>query len=211
MTRSTVHFIRVICALILCIMATLLPLSACGTLQANTAPQQPRTEKIIFDKTYVKNFLYDSPDKKDAIRTPQAVAKTLKNNHVEEFTDVYVSKNKDVVGLVTKKQRLSNIKKNNERIAQNGQTFTKEKPSYRYTINKNGTAMSIWTDKNMSFWAGGALFTIIPGFSGYNYYMKHGKGVWDMQITIYNCHTNQPITTFKASEGFHLNQNDLGD
>ncbi|MBB2955511.1 hypothetical protein FHX77_000931 [Bifidobacterium commune] len=37
------------------------------------------------------------------------------------------------------------------------------------------------------------------------------KGDWDMQTTIYNCHTNQQVITFKASDGLNLNLKTLGD
>ncbi|WEV52972.1 hypothetical protein [Bifidobacterium sp. ESL0704] len=205
MRHNTTPTTRALTALLLCITAMFMPLSACGHPQAEPAPQ-PKTEKITYPASIVRDFFYT-----DDIRTPKAAAADLKTSGPKYLTDARAKPNGDIVITVTEQQRHNNITYNNQRIKHNEQEFTKANPDYHYAINQNGTSMNVWTDKNLSFFASFAIFTEIPSYNGLNYYMKHGKGVWDMQITIYNCHTNQPITTFKASEGFHLNQQDLGD
>ncbi|WEV74114.1 hypothetical protein OZX74_00660 [Bifidobacterium sp. ESL0798] len=126
-------------------------------------------------------------------------------------TKAYADNNGDVVALVTERQRQANIQANNEWIAQGEKDFRKGSPDYRYQINQDGTTMTVWTDRRLTPNPSIGIFTTVPGYSGYNYYLKGHTGPWDMDITIRNSHTSQQVGHFKATQGFTLNPSTFGD
>ncbi|WEV46864.1 hypothetical protein OZX62_00755 [Bifidobacterium sp. ESL0690] len=196
---------------------TMFFVTACGSAptantQQTNKPEQPKTEKIVFDKTYVVNFFYDSSDEKHPVRTPQAVAKDLMDsNGTKYFTKVYAAKNGDVVALVTEQQRQNGIRRNNNWIKQGEKNFQKGGPDYHYEVNQDGTAMTVWADKHLTPDPSFGIFTLAPINYGYNYYLERHTGPWDMTITVRNCHTNQQVGQFNASQGFTLNPATFGD
>lgn len=188
--------------------ALIMTLAACGIRPAKLEPQpkpQPKTEKIIYPATFVRRFCISKEEK-----TPEAVAQSFKNERPGYFTDVYATPRGNVVAVVTEQQRHANIGLDDDWIKKDNNLFTQNKPEYRYAINNDGTAMDVWTDNRLAISEGFGI-SDIPFHIGNKYYLEHGKGDWDMRITIYNCHTNQQVITFKASDGLNLNLKTLGD
>ncbi|KFI45891.1 hypothetical protein GA0061078_1681 [Bifidobacterium bohemicum] len=195
-----------ILALLLCIAAILTPLAACGPHRPQPTPARPKTEKITYPADFVRRCMYDKN-----IHTPKAVAKDMRERQKEFYTDAYATKNGDVVGIVTEQQRQANIKDNDEWIGSGERTFTDQNPDYHYEVSPDETEMKIWANKDLAPLPGFGIMGQTPLYYGYNYYMKRHTGPWDMRITIYNCHTNQMITTYKFTQTPQINMATLGD
>ncbi|WEV65909.1 hypothetical protein [Bifidobacterium sp. ESL0764] len=194
-------------ASLLLALLTMLFATACGTTPKNNttpAPKpQPKTEKITYPAQSMRSFGYSN----DA-RGSRKAAKDLKDSG--DFTDAYATKNGDVIIITTEKQRQTNIKKNNEWIANGERTFRKSNPDYHYQINQDGTQMTIWVDNNLTPVAGSSILTVVPPGYGYNYYLKGHTGPWDMTITVRNCHTDQLIHQYQLSQGWKFDAATFG-
>lgn len=189
------------------VAALIMTLAACAIPAAKPEPApQPKTEKITYPAAFVRRFCISKDHK-----TPEAVAQSFKDERPGYFTDAYATPRGDVVAVVTEQQRHANIGLDDDWIQRGNNWFTQNKPEYRYAINNDGTAMDVWTDNRLGPFESSAVFGAIPVHSGYKYYMEHGKGDWDMQVTVYNCHTNQRITTFKITDKFNLNIDAFGN
>lgn len=88
--------------------------------------------------------------------------------------------------------------------------FLKASPDYRYTVNEEGTEFDIWLDRNLNP-NSGLILAVLPVYSGYNYYLKHHTGEWDMTISVYNCHSNQLVNQHKASQKWDFAVDEFGD
>ncbi|WEV75306.1 hypothetical protein [Bifidobacterium sp. ESL0800] len=189
-------------------LLTMLFATACGTTpKTDTTPApkpQPKTEKITYPAQSMRSFGYSN----DA-RGSRKAAKDLKDSG--DFTDAYATKNGDVIIITTEKQRQTKIKKNNEWIANGERTFRKSNPDYRYQINQDGTAMTVWTDRHLSPKSSSGIFLLVPIGYGSKFYMTGHTGPWDMDITIRNSHTSQQVGHFKASQNINPDMNTFGD
>ncbi|WEV59145.1 hypothetical protein OZX67_00795 [Bifidobacterium sp. ESL0728] len=197
-------------ATLLLAVLTMLLSTACGAAPTADTQQtdkpQPRTEKIVYPAQFVRTFGYY-----DDIKTPAAVAKSMEDTGQKYVTKAYADSNGDVVALVTERQRQANIQANNEWINRGEKDFQKGSPDYRYQINQDGTAMTVWADKHLTPDPSIGIFTITPVYSGMNYYMERHTGSWDMTITVRNCHTDQQVGQFTATQGFTLDPATFGD
>lgn len=102
--------IRLLLAAILTTLIILLSLGACSPLPSHSSSSptpSDRTEKITFPKSYVSSSLNN-----DEKRTPEAVAKTFKDQGKKYYTDAYANEDGSVTVVVTDKQRRNNIKAN---------------------------------------------------------------------------------------------------
>ncbi|MDF7640146.1 hypothetical protein PT279_00850 [Bifidobacterium sp. ESL0784] len=197
-------------ATLLLAVLTMLLITACGSAPTahtkQTDKSQPKTEKIVYPAQFVRTFGYY-----DDIKTPAAVAKSMEDTGQKYVTKAYADNNGDVVALVTERQRQANIQANNEWITKGERYFREGSPDYHYQINQDGTAMTVWTDKHLTPNPSIGIFTTVPGYSGYSYYLKGHAGPWDMTITVRNCHTDQQVGQFTATQGFTLDPATFGD
>lgn len=199
---STTQYTRFVAIILCMLMVFLLP--ACSN-PSRDDPPKPETEEITYPADFVKKFLYYGN-----IDTPKKVAQDFKNGGSKYATDAYAKPDGSVVVVVTERQRLAYIKYNDKRMDLD--EFVQESPKYyHYTLNEEGTELSFWADKRLSPVAGSSLLYAVPRCSGYNYYMKHHTGKWDMLITAYNCHTNQLIHQYHVSEGWQMSMDELGE
>ncbi|WEV53049.1 hypothetical protein [Bifidobacterium sp. ESL0704] len=199
--------LRAATTLLLAILTMFLA-TACGTTpKTDTTPApkpQPKTEKI----TYPAQFLYTYGFEKD-LNGSRKAAKEFKDSG--EFTDAYATKNGDVIVIATEKQRQNRIKVYDKWIEQGERGFQRESPDYRYEINQDGTAMTVWTDRHLSPKSSSGIFLLVPIGYGSKFYMTGHTGPWDMDITIRNSHTSQQVGHFKASQNINPDMNTFGD
>ncbi|WEV67562.1 hypothetical protein OZX72_00720 [Bifidobacterium sp. ESL0769] len=179
--------------------------TACGAhTQQASKPTQPKTEKIVYPAQFIHAFVFS-----DGIRGSRKAAKQFKDSG--DFTDAYARKNGDVVVIATEKQRQKRINDYDARITQGENDFQKGGKDYKCQINEDGKTMTVWTDKHLTPDPSFGIFALVPAAYGGKYYLERHTGAWDMAITIRNCHTNQQVGQFNASQGFTLNPATFGD
>ncbi|MDF7640147.1 hypothetical protein PT279_00855 [Bifidobacterium sp. ESL0784] len=193
---------------LLLVTLTIFFATACGSVpQASTPTPSPRpghkTEQVVYPAQFLYTFGFENN-----LNGSRKAAKKFKETG--DFTDVYVKKNGDVIIVVTEQQRQERIQKNDKWIETGEENFQQVSSNYRYEINSDGTAMTIWTDRNLTP-TGGDILTVTPIEYGYNYYLKGNTGIWDMTITVRNCHTDQLIHQYQFSQGWGFNADQLGD
>lgn len=193
-----------------CLTAVLLVLSGCTPPQQKTGDTQDKpsvkTEQITIPASYISNFFYN-----DERKTPKAVAENMKELGDEYYTAARGEENRDVTITVTDRQRRNLIRANQHQIDSYAKTFLKDNPDYHYEVNEKGTTFDIWLDSNVTF-MGSDIVTVLPAYSGYNYYLKHNMGEWDMTISVYNCHSNQLVHQYtKPGETWNFTLSELGD
>ncbi|MDF7640709.1 hypothetical protein PT279_03770 [Bifidobacterium sp. ESL0784] len=120
----------------------------------------------------------------------------------EDYTDVYAKKNGDIVIVVTQKQVDRLIKGNDDYIKNGIAEFHHDGSDYRQEVSTDGREQTLWLDRNVKPLIESNMAITLPQCYGLNYYLKGGKGDWDMQITFRNCHTNQLIHQNMWSQGW---------
>ncbi|WEV46748.1 hypothetical protein OZX62_00075 [Bifidobacterium sp. ESL0690] len=162
------------------------------------SPDNTKTQDIVFDPFFVKYIM--SGEKQD---TAQKVAADMQTRVPEDYTKITAGQDGSIVATVTEKQRQKNIKWHQEMNSKFEQTFLcngKKPCSYRYRPYEKDRKLSVWLDKNISKLGASAILYGNPLSYGYLYYLKGGTGPWDMQITVYNCHTGKMVQQFMESQ-----------
>ncbi|WEV59022.1 hypothetical protein OZX67_00070 [Bifidobacterium sp. ESL0728] len=161
-------------------------------------PDDTKTQDIVFDPFFVKYIMGD--EKHDGA---QKVAADMQTRVPEDYTKITVAQDGSIVATVTEKQRQKNItwhKKMNSITEQDFLCNGKKPCSYRYRPSEKDRKLSVWLDKNISKLDASAILYGNPLSYGYLYYLNGGTGPWDMQITVYNCHTGKMVQQFMESE-----------
>ncbi|WEV59146.1 hypothetical protein OZX67_00800 [Bifidobacterium sp. ESL0728] len=193
-------------ATLLLAVLTMLLATACGRAPTTTTRKpspQPKTQKVVYSTQYVHAYYR---------KNSQGAAKAAKDlKESGDFINAYPQEDGSVVGVTTERKLRNRIKDNNERIENCEKGFLKASPDYRYNVNEDGTAMTIWADKNLGPVADSDISFIAATAFGDNYYLKGHTGPWDMTITIRNCHTDQFIHQYQFFEGWKHGMDELGD
>lgn len=190
---------------ILVVLSSFLTLTGCRADQQSSKPvPKPATQEITYPANFIKHFLEDG-------ETPQEQVKKVKARGPKYYTDVYATKNGDEVDVVTQKQRQTLIKENDDDIKASEKDFLSKGKDYRYQIGKDGRTMDLWLDKHIPPMGEAGMTLDLPQDYGLNYYLKGGKGDWDMTITFHNCHTGQTVYQYQWSQGSNYTIDQFGD
>lgn len=191
---------------ILVVLSSFLTLTGCRADQQSSKPvPKPATQEITYPANFIKHFFSkDEP-------TAQDYVQGMKDIVPEYYTDVYAHKNGDITIVVTKKQLHKLIKENDDDIKASEKDFLGKGEDYRYQIGKDGRTMDLWLDKHVPPMGEAGMTLDLPQDYATNYYLKGGKGDWDMTITFHNCHTGQTVYQYQWSQGSNYTIDQFGD
>lgn len=184
---------RIVASLLVVCLALLV--SACDRPApwASHGPSKPALIRVVFPAEFVKRiFIVDDRP------TPEDVARTFRGQH-EYYSDSRAGADGSVTCWMTERQRRRGIAANDEQIHDAEKLFMRSNASYRYEVAKDRRSMSIWADKHLGMYVELGILHIVPGYSGYNYYLDGGKGDWDMRIDYYSCHSGRLMQTVMFS------------
>lgn len=164
---------RIIAGLLLLIVL------ACGC-----ADKTPKTETYIIPETF---WGYTGT-------SPEEGAESFRELGNDYYTDVKVV-DRNVEVELTEEQRENIIRRNDEYIAELAEDFEKYDSEYRYVGDENYQKLDFYFDEKIPDILHVKTVFGISGTYGLNYVLKNHDTQWQVDLKIYNCHTNNVVVT----------------
>lgn len=160
----------------------LLIILACGC--ADKTPKTPKTETYIIPETF---WGYTGT-------SPEEGVESIRKLGDDYYTDVKVV-DRNVQVELTERQRENMIRRNDEYIAELAENFEKHNSEYRYVGDENYQKLDFYFDEKIPDILHVKTLFGISGAYGLNYVLKNHDTEWQVDLKIYNCHTNKIVAT----------------
>ena len=167
-------------------MILILALACILTGCAKTSQNSLKTEMYILPNSYL---VFNGME-------PDEAAKSCMELGEEFCTDVKVVS--EGIQLELTEEQLNNlIMKNNRFIDELAEKFTSSNSMYRYETDETYQKLTLYFDENISGML--QIKTIMGIASSYamNYMLLNNTKEWQVEIEIYNCHTNKLVASVK--------------
>lgn len=156
-------------------------------LASGCTNKSPKTETYIIPNSY---WEYAGTTAEDAVATFQKLGE-------EYYTDVKVV-DEGVQVELTEQQRDNLIERNNKYNAQLIADFKAHDNNYRYEPDENYQKLELYFDEKIPpFLHVKTVYNLTAGY-GMNYILKNNTTDWNVEICVYNCHTNKLVVSADA-------------
>ncbi len=156
-------------------------------LLSGCAKQAPKTETYIIPTSY---WTYTST-------TPEEAVETFYDLGEEYYTDVKIV-DEGVQAELTDAQRDRLIQRNNDYIKKLVTEYETYNSEYRYVPDENYQKVDFYFDEKIpNLLHAATVYNVAAGY-GLNYILQNNTTDWHVDISIYNCHTDQLVVSINA-------------
>lgn len=167
---------RIIAAVLLLIVL------ACGC-----ADKTPKTETYIIPETF---WGYTGTTQEEGVESFDELG--------EDYCTSAKVVGRDVQVELTEAQRDNLIQRNNDYIAELAEDFEAYNSEYRYVGDENYQKLEFYFDEKIPAILHVKTLFGISGAYGLNYVLENHDTEWQVDMKIYNCHTNKLVVSVKT-------------
>ncbi len=156
-------------------------------LASGCADSTPKTETYIIPNSYWEY----------AGSTPEGAVESFHKLGGDYYTDAQVV-SEGVQLELTEEQRDNLIRRNNEYHEQIIAEFKSYSDDYRYEPDETYQTVNLYFDEKLPPAANiKTVFMLTSGY-GMNYILQNNTTDWNVELCVYNCHTNKLVLSFNA-------------